>query len=390
MIRKVAAIVLSNVILLLVLLASAEWTLRHYFPINTHYMAVDGTLARYTGWGPVETGVDSGRRRFLCDNEHSLESAAVQPRILLIGDSLLDCNQNGTQPFSNTIPYLLQGKLGAQWDVYNLSAGGWGTDQEYLAYKHYGASLKPQLVVLFFTPGNDLYNNASSCAVGGLIDKPRFDVIDGRLTLREQREALSDSNRFRSFYRDLELFKRVALLKIRLKSAAQKAKLIFTAKSDTGFLRLEKYHQLAPSVTPMPAMYRDSWDVTEQILLQFEAEVRRDGSDFVIFYLPIGIPNLCDPHPQYPMGCIGYESKVVDLVCDGRSVLVQPLQQYNLLKGFGERHGIKILDAFDSLEPYSYKYHAISNDCLHFTDKRGSEHVADALAKHLLVGKAQL
>ena len=159
MIRKVAAIVLSNVILLLVLLAWAEWTLRHYFPINTHYMAVDGTLARYTGWGPVETGIDSGKLRFLCDNEHSSESAAVQPRILLlIGDSLLDCNQNGSQPFSNTIPYLLQGKLGAQWDVYNLSAGGWGTDQEYLAYIHYGASPKPQLVVLFFTPGNDLYN----------------------------------------------------------------------------------------------------------------------------------------------------------------------------------------------------------------------------------------
>jgi len=384
MLKKSIALVGIVGIQMAVVLVTAEIILRSYFPITTYYMVDRGGLAEYVGWSPIVANDGGAHPIFLCDNDHKAIPSPSVGRILLVGDSLLDCNETGSMPFENTIPYLLQKQLGKAWDVYNLSAGGWGTDQEYLAYKLQGEAIKPQTVVLFFTPGNDLYNNSSASAIGGVVEKPHFELIDGKLVLVPMSKKSDSSHRIRSVYASLELYKRVKVLSEKMQHLAERVETLLASDERVEFLNSERYHQIAPSVWPIPSRYQRSWEVTEQILSDMNAEVKKSGAEFVIFVLPTGIPNMCDATPMYPKRCIGYEAESINLMCAGRKVVVRPFQQGKKIKDFGEKYGIVVLDAYSALGQYNYKWDEISKDCLHFTDRRGVELVATILADYLL------
>ena len=131
-------------------------------------------LATVAGWGPTLKADGSP----LCDFPHLEQKDPSRVRVLLLGDSVLDCNKTG-QPFEHTIPYQLGQLLGPRFEVINLSAGGWGPDQELLAYEALGKKYQADYVFLFFTPSNDLFNVSSANAIGERhVTKPFFTVDD--------------------------------------------------------------------------------------------------------------------------------------------------------------------------------------------------------------------
>src|SRR4051812_15859351 len=110
-----------------------EIALRAFFPVAIFTASTAGNLASITGWGPST----NSRGDALCDLPHRFENPDHRTRVLLLGDSILDCN-TGSQPFADTVPSLLAQRLGPDYEIINLSAGGWGTDQELLAYESLG------------------------------------------------------------------------------------------------------------------------------------------------------------------------------------------------------------------------------------------------------------
>jgi hypothetical protein len=66
--------------------------------------------------------------------------------------------------------------------VVSVASGGWGQDQQLLALRRYLPEIKPQLVALWFTPVNDLWNNTFPTHFGtDGWPKPTFWLEGGEL-----------------------------------------------------------------------------------------------------------------------------------------------------------------------------------------------------------------
>ncbi|NIR53076.1 SGNH/GDSL hydrolase family protein [candidate division KSB1 bacterium] len=77
-------------------------------------------------------------------------------RILFLGDSYLA--GSGVSSLNKRFPILLDKLLGDQYSVAILAAGGWGTDQQLLAFRQKGRAWNPDLIVLAFCANNDIAN----------------------------------------------------------------------------------------------------------------------------------------------------------------------------------------------------------------------------------------
>jgi len=79
--------------------------------------------------------------------------------VMLVGDSQVE----STDPFARMPEVFLAAALGElirrDVRVVSVAAGGWGQDQQLLALRRSLAVIGPQVVTLWFTPGNDLWNN---------------------------------------------------------------------------------------------------------------------------------------------------------------------------------------------------------------------------------------
>jgi hypothetical protein len=79
--------------------------------------------------------------------------------IVLLGDSQVE---GMALPFESMPERLLESALNSQGGtvkVFSIGAGGYGQDQEWLALKEYFRKYRADLVILWQTPGNDVWNN---------------------------------------------------------------------------------------------------------------------------------------------------------------------------------------------------------------------------------------
>lgn len=83
----------------------------------------------------------------------------VNDTIMLVGDSQVETSL----PFGHMPEVLLSSALreltGRGTRVVSVGAAGWGQDQQLLALRRGLPVIRPRMVVLWFTPGNDLWNN---------------------------------------------------------------------------------------------------------------------------------------------------------------------------------------------------------------------------------------
>jgi hypothetical protein len=103
-------------------------------------------------------------------------------RIMVLGDSFT------FGPYINdpeTLPAILQQKLGRGYEVYNFAIPGWGIDQMYLAFLRYVDKVDPDFVILVYIDDDILRVFESFRTVEGL-NKPSFAVNGGRLRSRNR------------------------------------------------------------------------------------------------------------------------------------------------------------------------------------------------------------
>jgi len=374
---KLIKVLFFNIFYLILLLMILELFLSLFLPVNKYEMKIGGEYKSISGWGPT---TKSGQSNFLCDNVRNYDSNNKIKKILTIGDSLLDCNEYGSE-FKNTIPYLMSTTLGKNWDVYNLSAGGWGTDQEYLAYMNYSKYNNFDYVILFYTPANDLYNNISKKAISEKIAKPYFIIKDDNLQLRNiELNYINNKNINKSLL--YLLLKSQIFMRIYIYLDNNK---IINLDNEFTSLEQENYAHMAHSIVPLLPRYKISMEVTKKIISKFKKDVEFNGSKFVLVYIPTGIRNLCEPLIKYPSNCIGYgENKNINITCGGKSVNVNPYIQHDILYQFSKQENITFIADFSNFIEFEYKHNEIANDCIHFNGSRQASYVSDVVVKKLL------
>lgn len=177
--------------------------------------------------------------------------------IALIGDSFMRSEQ---VPISSSTAAFMRAELGVP--VINVGNNTLGTLGELELYRTYIKKLHPSVVILFFFPGNDITDN--NCANN---TQSRCATINpaGSLELQDNGIQIPQSI-FLQFTKKYCFSCNVVLNK---------------------FNSFKKSNSIENT--------NDSWRITELALIEFQKELKKDGSTFVVVIVPSG-----DVSKKYP------------------------------------------------------------------------------------------
>lgn len=216
------------------------------------------------------------------------EIAVARPpgrrRILIVGDSIaFGTGVDVGERFSD----LLGHKLGDEVEVINAGVPGWGNDQELLFYEQRLRRLKPDVVVLIFTVGNDIVNNALGGALleGGT--KPRFQLAGNGLVmippaplppprLESRIKSVAHRSRFLVFAK-----RRL------MRRSYQRQVHAETSQQLHGFESYRDLSHWSAYENPPDDATEAAWKVTEALLSRFASDCRADSARFIVFAMPL-------------------------------------------------------------------------------------------------------
>ncbi len=240
------------------------------------------------GEAPIENNSEGFR-----DREHALEKPPGTYRIAVIGDSMSEAL---AVPLHNTYWSVLERELatcrGAPVEVMSFSVSGYGTAQQLLTLRHNALKYRPDLVLLAFFTGNDVWNNEP--ALDGHEDRVYFVLKNGRL-------ELDDSNTRSDRFRTKMLWRGALNTAINASRLFQLVREFFTRlrnvlRGDTGQADAvfdPSSRDYAIFKVPSTPEWRRAWATTEALLLTMRDEAKISGADFQIV-------NLTAPVQVYP------------------------------------------------------------------------------------------
>lgn len=220
------------------------------------------------------------------DHEFAIEKSPSRRRVLILGDSFaFGPGVENNERFSD----FLQRAVGDKAEVINSAVPGWGTDQEVLYFESVSEQLRPDIVILTVTMGNDVINNAIDHLFLGTAPKPRFTWNGQSLQVTNTPLAEAPLN-----------------ARARLRLLLRKSRLLLFIKR-----RLDpKLREHVPEKDPVkvPAylrarddvflthwsVYQRSYDpdfeaafqITEKLLLRLRDGCRRTGAELLVFAFP--------------------------------------------------------------------------------------------------------
>jgi hypothetical protein len=209
-------------------------------------------------------------------------------RVLLLGDSFVE---GYTVEEPRTVRAQVEKELGGascgRIEVIGLGVESYGTDQEYLAYLAQGRRYEPSVVVLLFY-GNDLDDNMRERK------KPYFEVVDGRLALRNVPVPPPPPEKRLLFPRSVERWAHPwrgswALELVSRRTASGNPRL-HRVLSSLGLVRpyapSRRMEDILMFYGPPNERTEEGWRRTEAILAALRDAVEKDGSRFAVFYVP--------------------------------------------------------------------------------------------------------
>jgi lysophospholipase L1-like esterase len=220
----------------------------------------------------------------LRDREITLAHPRGRRRILIVGDSIafgsgLDVGERFSE--------VLGRELGDSVEVINAGVPGWGNDQEMLFYEQRLRRLKPDVVILSFTGGNDIVNNALGGALleGGT--KPRFELAADSLHMIAPAPSRNPGlvTRMKSLLHRSRLlvFAKRRLMRISYRHHVQEE----TSQQLHGFESYRALSHWSAYENPPDDATEAAWKVTEAILARFAADCRADSARFIVFAMPL-------------------------------------------------------------------------------------------------------
>jgi signal peptidase I len=226
---------------------------------------------------------------------------AHQKRILVLGDSYTwGEGVNDDETYS----YLLEEYMPNETWVLNAGVDGYGTDQEYLFLKEVGYQFQPDIVILAICP-NDFENNTLNVSTNQLSRKPRFDIIDGELVLRDipaKRKGMG-----LLFDRTTRSFKHHSHFYHLLKKAYGIWRYRHAVQDGDGLLWEKLLHRdlhkarkqggyqnegqalLAPYLKDWPEQIENSWRITRELILKTRDLSSSVRADFILVVIPYAV-----------------------------------------------------------------------------------------------------
>jgi hypothetical protein len=342
----------------------------------------------------------------LRDREHSKQKPAGTVRVAVLGDSYAEALQvEQEEAFWSLMERRLQGCAafgGRRVEVVNFGVSGYGTAQELLTLREKVWDYSPDVVLLALTTNNDLIDN--SRALKGTDEIPYFVLREGRLVLddsfrenpsfRWRQSALSRAGRWlRERLRFVQaIHQSHGALKSRLDAyrerraaaaresreegatkagdatatAAGRQATTTTAPLDEPGVAHAVYRE--PTGAAADAVWKESWEVTERLIVALGEEVGGRGAKF----MAVTLSNPIQVHPEAAARA-AFQSRL------GVEDLFYPERRFNAL---GERHGFRVFN----LAP-AFQLHAERNRVfLHgFGDQIGNGHWNES--GHALAGE---
>ena len=295
-------------------LALGEVVLRKIFPLDT------GTSFQYRiphpvlGW-VLESGASYHNRMSRAtvrvtynskgwrDVEHTVENPDRVFRVLVLGDSYMEgYSVKLSDSFHRRVEEFAH-EMGSEIEVMNLGVGGYGTLQEYLAFRDIGRLYGPDLVLLGFYAGNDVRNNSfdlESIVNEGSIkveSRPFLDAADPAVWRITQIDFEGARRRYRAAQarRDTlgnRLARRSALVQVAGRATAKIARMISSqfSKMETEISLANRerryFARYGVNFCVEPPEYTRAWNSTKRILHRLKHGTEAINSRLLVFTVP--------------------------------------------------------------------------------------------------------
>jgi hypothetical protein len=233
--------------------------------------------------------------------EYSYEKAGNEFRILLLGDSY---SEGYVVEFERLFSEVMKSKLNDNGeDIYfqtiNSGTSGWSTDQELIFFQNEGIKYKPDLTILLFFQNDLSYNNQPKDF--GMSYKPLFIEENGKLVLTNvpvpEPDRIVHTDQLETG--EEPLFKK---LKLWLHKKSYLYSFIKERIKNTYFLNnlaiqlgLKEIPKSEDELLPREFnvwqktyndSVRESWHITEAMLVQLKKEAAMINSELLIFFVP--------------------------------------------------------------------------------------------------------
>jgi hypothetical protein len=187
-------------------------------------------------------------------------------KIAVLGDSFM---QGAHLPEGTLVPQVLESLL--KVPVMNAGIDGFGTLHEYLAFEKYVAKYRPEVVLVFFYPPNDVADNSARLRKGIMQPMPR-GIIDTSGTIDVQYPSITPESES-AIHRFVKQHVKTAVLVRRTYD-------YFNAINADG-------HNVDVGGVYMPESdaYKEAWAITEHFLVKLKEAVAKNGGQ--LFLVPV-------------------------------------------------------------------------------------------------------
>lgn len=264
-------------------------------------------------------------------------------RILVVSDSgAFGSGVNDGEP----MPEQMQAFLGSdKFEVINLSVAAYTTVQEYLWLVEEGLSYKPDMVILGFSPGNDIQTNYYPLqALFQRNAKRPYAVLDGKdgftIDNSHMEASLEDAKKFNLLHatRDFlagPLVKRVVEQAIDATAGGRKS----DPNIWIGWPFLSEYSlsdaEDGRTATDYDKLWSEGWLVTKAVIRGMRDQTEATGSKFVMY----SYVNKMQGNPDY---LASVKAAMPDLKLD----MAKPERE---LQAFGNEAGIPVISMYETI-----------------------------------------
>lgn len=228
-------------------------------------------------------------------------------------------------------------------EVLNSAVGGRGTITQVLIYKKFLRPFKPNVVILFFTEGNDIHDN--SCELTKMlhysVSQPCGYMQNGKIKIETNFECPEAKSIGTLSARIKEFIKRHCLSCVAINRFRFKALYRITHRRSLRSRNMCYWQLYCPARTKV---WQDAWKITEKALVDLKREVEPEASNFLVVTVPDS--EFIKPSDTWEKE-LKREMGLREIPKD-----FDPLYPTRRLRNICRRHNILFLE----LEPYFQRY----------------------------------
>ena len=233
------------------------------------------------------------------DKERNIDKKEGVFRIAIIGDSFINGIHVG---LSNRVNDLIEKQGGGILEVLNFGISSVGTVQELFIYRNKVKKFKPDLVILGFFIGNDVQNNflPLELATGYRFLKKGFPYCekrpDGSFYYTPAQFKNNLTNKLSYNLRKYCYTYKYVRTRLLPPLAAHFKRVPKIFDEDSIFTTWPpRYLTYGVYIPPTEQAWKDAWDITEHVLLEFKKEVEEDKAEFLVVLLTDYVQILPEP-----------------------------------------------------------------------------------------------